>query len=82
MTKQALLENVLDMWLTQKQIESIKTGWKAFYVNPMQYKNSVVIDMKDDYGLLRYDSKDERILKKAKTSKNIQPHTTVFSPFL
>lgn len=30
--------------------------------------NSVVIDMKDDYGLLRYDSKDERILKKAKTS--------------
>lgn len=45
MTKQALLENVLDMWLTQKQIETIKTGWKAFYENPMQYKNSVVIDM-------------------------------------
>ena len=45
MTKQELLENVLDMWLTQKQIESIKTGWKAFYENPMQYKNSVVIDM-------------------------------------
>ena len=45
MTKQALLENVLDMWLTQKQIEAIKTGWKAFYENPMQYKNSVVIDM-------------------------------------
>ena len=30
--------------------------------------NSVVIDMKDDYGLLRYDSKDPEILKKAKTS--------------
>ena len=24
MTKQALLENVLDMWLTQKQIEAIE----------------------------------------------------------
>lgn len=45
MTKQALLENVMDMWLTQKQIETIKTEWKAFYENPMQYKNSVVIDM-------------------------------------
>ncbi|MCQ2573529.1 MAG: hypothetical protein MJ182_06510 [Treponema sp.] len=30
--------------------------------------NSVVIDMKDDYGLLRYDSKDSNVLKKAKTS--------------
>lgn len=45
MTKQALLENVLDMWLTQKQIEAIEKGWNAFYNNPMQYKNSVVIDM-------------------------------------
>lgn len=45
MTKQALLENVLDMWLTQKQIEAIKTGWNAFYSDPMQYKNSVVVDM-------------------------------------
>ncbi len=31
--------------------------------------NSLVIDMKDDYGLLRYDSKSEFILKKAKTSQ-------------
>ena len=45
MTKQALLENILDMWLTQKQIEAINIGWKAFYENPMQYKNSVVVDM-------------------------------------
>lgn len=30
--------------------------------------NAIVIDMKDDYGLLRYDSHDESILKKAKTS--------------
>ncbi len=45
MTKQALLENVLDMWLTQKQIDAIKKGWNAFYNDPMQYKNSVVVDM-------------------------------------
>lgn len=31
--------------------------------------NSLVIDMKDDYGLLRYDSKDPEILKKAKISQ-------------
>lgn len=30
--------------------------------------NSLVIDMKDDYGLLRYDSKNPEVLKKAKTS--------------
>ena len=45
MTKQALLEYVLDMWLTQKQIDVIENDWKAFYNNPMQYKNSVVVDM-------------------------------------
>ena len=45
MTKQALLEYVLDMWLTSKQIEAIENGWNAFYNSPMQYKNSVVVDM-------------------------------------
>ena len=45
MTKQALLEYVLDMWLTQKQIDAIENGWNEFFNNPMQYKNSVVIDM-------------------------------------
>lgn len=45
MTKQALLENVLDMFLTSKQINKIADGWKAFYNNPLQYQNSVVIDM-------------------------------------
>jgi hypothetical protein len=45
MTKQALLENVLDMWLTQKQLDAIEENWKAFFNNPFQYKNSVVIDM-------------------------------------
>jgi hypothetical protein len=31
--------------------------------------NSIVIDMKDDYGLLRFDSKDPRILEKGYTSR-------------
>ena len=45
MTKQSLLEHVLDMWLTQKQIDAIEKGWNEFFNNPMQYKNSVVVDM-------------------------------------
>lgn len=31
--------------------------------------NSLVIDMKDDYGLLRYESKDPLVMKMAKTSQ-------------
>ena len=51
--------------------------WKAYTIPGMQkYKkiitdnklNGLVIDMKDDYGLLRYNSKDPLILKKAKIS--------------
>lgn len=51
--------------------------WKAYTIPGMQkYKkiitdnklNGLVIDMKDDYGLLRYNSKDPEILKKAKIS--------------
>ena len=45
MTKQAILENVLDMFLTSKQIEAIESGWNAFFQDPIQYKNSIVVDM-------------------------------------
>jgi hypothetical protein len=45
MSKQALIENILDMWLSQKQLEYIKDGWKAFYNNPMEYKGTIVIDL-------------------------------------
>lgn len=45
MTKQALLEHVLDQFLTSKQMAYIKDGWNAFYNDPMQYKNSVVVNM-------------------------------------
>ena len=45
MTKQALLEHVLGMYLAQKQIEAIENDWNEFFNNPMKYKNTVVIDM-------------------------------------
>ena len=45
MTKQAILENVLDMFLTSKQMAYIADEWKAFYTDPLKYKDSVVVDM-------------------------------------
>ena len=39
MTKQALLEHVLDQFLTSKQIAYIQDGWNAFYNEPLKYKN-------------------------------------------
>lgn len=51
MTKQALIENVLDMWLSTKQLCMIQTGWNAFYEDPMKYRGAIVIDMiKQDLG--------------------------------
>lgn len=34
MNRQALIENILDLWLSQRQLEYIQTGWKAFYDDP------------------------------------------------
>ena len=45
MNKQGLIENILDMWLSQKQIEMIKRDWNAFYNDPLKYKETVVVDM-------------------------------------
>ena len=42
MSKQALIENILDLWLSQRQLEDIRNEWKAFYDNPLKYKNSIV----------------------------------------
>ena len=42
---QAIIENMLDKWLSQKELEYIKSEWRAFYINPVAYKNSVVVDM-------------------------------------
>lgn len=39
MTKQALLENVLDQFLTSRQIAYIQESWLAFYNEPLKYSN-------------------------------------------
>ena len=31
MNNQAIIENLLDMWLSSAQLEAIKKGWNAFY---------------------------------------------------
>lgn len=43
--KHTLIEDMLDMQLSAKQMDIIKVGWKAFYSNPGQYRGSVVVDM-------------------------------------
>ena len=45
MNNQAIIENMLDMWLSQKQLEKIKEDWNAFYNDPLKYKRTVVIDI-------------------------------------
>ena len=45
MNTQAIIENLLDMWLSTKQLHYIAENWKAFYTDPLRYKNSIVIDM-------------------------------------
>ena len=45
LNNQSIIENLLDMWLSQKQLEKIKTDWNAFYNDPLKYKDSVVIEM-------------------------------------
>lgn len=45
MNNHAIIENMLDMWLSQKQLEKIKECWNDFYNEPLKYKGTVVIDM-------------------------------------
>lgn len=40
--KQALIENILDRWLDQFDLDLIKTDWHAFWSDPLQYKNTIV----------------------------------------
>lgn len=42
MSNQALIENILDLWLSQRQLEYIQNEWKAFYNDPLKYRDSVV----------------------------------------
>lgn len=43
MNNQTIIENLLDMWLSTVQLEAIKDNWKAFYDNPMGYKDTAII---------------------------------------
>ena len=45
MNNQAIIENMLNMWLSQKQLEKIKEGWNAFYNDPLKYEGTIVVDM-------------------------------------
>ena len=45
MNNQAIIENMLDMWLSQKQLEKITEGWNAFYNDPLKYEGTIVVDM-------------------------------------
>ena len=45
MDNQAIIENMLDMWLSQKQLEKIKESWNAFYNDPLKYEGTIVVDM-------------------------------------
>ena len=49
MTKQAILEHVLDMWLTTKQMDSIRIQWHAFFADPLKYKDTIVPEMVKQY---------------------------------
>ena len=44
-SKKEIIENVLGMSLTVEQLDFIADDWKAFYREPLNYKNSVVVDM-------------------------------------
>ena len=45
MTKQALIENILDLWLSQRQLEYMKDQWHYFYNNPLEFKDTIVVRM-------------------------------------
>lgn len=42
---QAVLENVLDIWLNNHQLEMVKTYWKAFYSDPYRYKGTEIVKL-------------------------------------
>lgn len=49
MSKQALIENVLDRFLTSKELESLERDWKAFYNDPCKYRGTVVVELVNSY---------------------------------
>lgn len=49
MNNQAIIENLLDMWLSNAELKAIKEGWNAFYNNPADYKNTVIVAMVKEF---------------------------------
>lgn len=45
MNNQAIIENLLDMWLSTAELNAIREGWNAFYTNPADYKGTIVVSM-------------------------------------
>lgn len=42
---QAAVENILDRWLNNHQLEMVKMYWKAFYSDPYRYKGTEVVKL-------------------------------------
>ena len=62
---QATLENVLDMWLDNSQLDYIKESWNAFWCDPLKYKDTIVpsLILKDlGYTLVTLDEEEEPIV--------------------
>lgn len=43
--RQAMLENVLDRFVTFSMIEYLEKGWNDFFNDPLRYKDTIVVDM-------------------------------------
>lgn len=47
--KQTLIEHVLDMWVSKKQLDDIRLQWHAFFADPLKYKDTMVPEMVKQY---------------------------------
>lgn len=45
LTRQSIVETILDMWLSYKDIEYIKEYWLGFWKDPLKYKDSAIANM-------------------------------------
>lgn len=45
LTRQGIVETILDMWLSDKDIEYIKEYWLGFWKDPLRYKDSAIANM-------------------------------------
>lgn len=45
MSRQSIVENILDMWLVSSEMDYIKEFWLGFWKDPLKYKNSALPNM-------------------------------------